>query len=70
MLPARQRTCQPNAPAFDAREGLHGILGVDLTSISLGRGTTPAERNKHLRAGATIDTLKQMGLPIQPTPSG
>jgi transposase len=33
LLPARQRTRQPNAPAFDARAALHAILGVDLTRI-------------------------------------
>lgn len=32
LLPTRQRR-QPNAPAFDAREALHAILGVDLTQI-------------------------------------
>jgi transposase len=33
-LPAvKQRTGQQNAPAFDAREALHAILGVDLTQI-------------------------------------
>ena len=31
---ARQRTRQPNAPAFDARGALHAILGVDLTQIN------------------------------------
>src|SRR6195952_553836 len=30
LLPVRQRTRQPNAPAFDARAALHAILGVDL----------------------------------------
>src|SRR6201994_4100505 len=34
LLPARQRTRQPNAPAFDARAALHAILGVDLTQIT------------------------------------
>ncbi|HSZ15756.1 MAG TPA: IS110 family transposase, partial [Terracidiphilus sp.] len=34
LLPIRQRTRQPNAPAFDARAALHAILGVDLTQIS------------------------------------
>ncbi len=33
LLPARRRTRQPNAPAFDARAALHAILGVDLTQI-------------------------------------
>jgi transposase len=33
LLPARRRTSQPNAPAFDARAALHAILGVDLTQI-------------------------------------
>jgi transposase len=33
LLPVRQRTRQPNAPAFDARAALHAILGVDLTQI-------------------------------------
>ena len=33
LTPARQRTRQPNAPAFDARAALHAILGVDLTQI-------------------------------------
>jgi transposase len=33
LSPARQRTRQPNAPAFDARAALHAILGVDLTQI-------------------------------------
>jgi hypothetical protein len=33
LLPPRQRTRQPNAPAFDARAALHAILGVDLTQI-------------------------------------
>ena len=33
LAPARQRTRQPNAPAFDARAALHAILGVDLTQI-------------------------------------
>jgi transposase len=31
---ARQRTRQPNAPAFDARVALHAILGVDVTQIT------------------------------------
>ena len=31
--PARQRSRQPNAPAFDARAALHAILGVGLTQI-------------------------------------
>ena len=30
---ARQKTRQPNAPAFEAREALNAILGVDLTQI-------------------------------------
>ena len=34
LLPVRQRTHQPNAPAFDARGALHAILGVDLTQIN------------------------------------
>ncbi|MFL5254575.1 MAG: IS110 family transposase [Rhodopila sp.] len=34
LLPVRQRTRQPNAPAFDARSALHAILGVDLTAIT------------------------------------
>ena len=34
LLPVRQRTHQPNAPAFDARSALHAILGVDLTQIN------------------------------------
>lgn len=34
LPPVRQRTRQPNAPAFDAREALHAILGVDLTQIN------------------------------------
>jgi transposase len=34
LLPVRQRTRQPNAPAFDARAALHAILGVDLTQIT------------------------------------
>ena len=34
LLPVRQRTRQPNAPAFDARAALHAILGVDLTAIT------------------------------------
>jgi transposase len=34
LLPTRQRTHQPNAPAFDARGALHAILGVDLTQIN------------------------------------
>jgi transposase len=33
LTPVRQRTRQPNAPAFDARAALHAILGVDLTQI-------------------------------------
>jgi transposase len=33
LAPGRQRTHQPNAPAFDARGALHAILGVDLTQI-------------------------------------
>jgi transposase len=33
LAPVRQRTRQPNAPAFDARAVLHAILGVDLTEI-------------------------------------
>jgi len=33
LTPARQRTRQPNAPAFDARAALHAILGVDVTQI-------------------------------------
>jgi predicted flap endonuclease-1-like 5' DNA nuclease len=33
LIPARRRTRQPNAPAFDARAALHAILGVDLTQI-------------------------------------
>jgi transposase len=33
LTPARQRTRQSNAPAFDARAALHAILGVDLTQI-------------------------------------
>jgi hypothetical protein len=33
LLPPRHRSCQPNAPAFDARAALHAILGVDLTQI-------------------------------------
>lgn len=31
--PVRQRSRQPNAPAFDARAALHAILGVGLTQI-------------------------------------
>lgn len=34
LPPVRQRTRQPNAPAFDARAALHAILGVDLTAIT------------------------------------
>jgi transposase len=34
LLPARQRTGQPNALTFDVREALHAILGVDLTQIN------------------------------------
>jgi hypothetical protein len=34
LLPVRQRTRQPNAPAFDARAALHAVLGVDLTQIT------------------------------------
>jgi transposase len=34
LLPARQRTRQPNALTFDVREALHAILGVDLTQIN------------------------------------
>ena len=30
---ARHKTRQPNAPAFEVREALHAILGVDLTQI-------------------------------------
>jgi hypothetical protein len=30
---AKHRTRQPNAPAFEVREALHAILGVDLTQI-------------------------------------
>ena len=30
---ARHRTRQPNAPAFEVRDALHAILGVDLTQI-------------------------------------
>ena len=33
LLPPRHRSCQPNAPSFDARAALHAILGVDLTQI-------------------------------------
>jgi transposase len=33
LTSTRQRTRQPNAPAFDARAALHAILGVDLTQI-------------------------------------
>src|ERR1700681_4084885 len=33
LLPPRHRSCQPNAPAFDARAALHAILGGDLTQI-------------------------------------
>ena len=33
LPPARKRTRQPNALAFDARAALHAILGVDLTEI-------------------------------------
>jgi transposase len=33
LPPARHRTRQPNAPAFEVREALHAILGVDLTQI-------------------------------------
>lgn len=33
LPPIRHKTRQPNAPAFDAREALHAILGVDLTQI-------------------------------------
>jgi transposase len=33
LRPIRHKTRQPNAPAFDAREALHAILGVDLTQI-------------------------------------
>lgn len=33
LPPVRQRSRQPNAPAFDARAALHAILGVDLTQI-------------------------------------
>jgi hypothetical protein len=31
---------------------------------------TQEERNKRLWAGAMIDTLKQMGIPVQPVPAG
>jgi transposase len=41
LLPARQRTRQPNALTFDVREALHAILGVDLTQIN-GLGPFPA----------------------------
>src|SRR5215218_9704361 len=41
LLPARQTTKQPNAPAFDARAALHAVLGVDLTQIH-GLGPTLA----------------------------
>jgi transposase len=34
LLPARHRTRQPNAVAFDVRGALHAILGVDLTQIN------------------------------------
>ena len=30
---ARHKTQQPNAPAFDVREALYAVLGVDLTQI-------------------------------------
>jgi transposase len=30
---ARHKTRQPNAPAFDAREDLYSVLGIDLTKI-------------------------------------
>jgi transposase len=33
LPPVKQRTRQANGPAFDAREALHAILGVDLTQI-------------------------------------
>jgi transposase len=33
LPPPRRRTRQPNAPAFEVREALHAILGVDLTQI-------------------------------------
>jgi transposase len=33
LPPARHTTKQPNAPDFDVRAALHGMLGVDLTQI-------------------------------------
>jgi transposase len=33
LPPAKHKTRQPNAPAFEVREALHAILGVDLTQI-------------------------------------
>ena len=41
LPPARKRTRQPNALAFDVRAALHAILGVDLTQID-GLGPYPA----------------------------
>src|SRR3954471_11350783 len=34
LLPVRHETRSANAPAFDIRAALHGILGVDLTQIN------------------------------------
>jgi transposase len=34
LPPARRRARQSNEPAFDVREALHAILGVDLTQIN------------------------------------
>jgi transposase len=33
LLTVKRRSTQPNAPAFDVREALHAILGIDLTQI-------------------------------------
>jgi transposase len=53
LLPTRQRTRQPNAPAFDARAALHAILGVDLTQID---GLGPSLALKLVgECGTTLD---------------
>jgi hypothetical protein len=59
------------AEAETAIQQAHARIGIGHFQPGAGvRPATQEERNKRLWAGAMIDTLKQMGVPIQPVAGG
>jgi hypothetical protein len=72
----------PPATAETIPEPINDVPGADLeTAMAHARAaiaahrnhvaaTRPEPKNDQRRAGAMIDTLKQMGIPIPPTPGG